>query len=100
MGKIVGFIKKDDKVYAKEIYQVLAYRLHDLIDFIVSHASDEDRDIWCEKFIAVLKFLGDYKLGEELGDDFYLVTGVEDGWIKVDKKTWEEYLKSKERLGE
>ena len=30
--------------------------------------------------------------------DEHLVTGVEDGWIKVDKETWEEYLKAKERL--
>ena len=29
--------------------------------------------------------------------DEYLVTGVEDGWIKVDKETWEEYLKNKKR---
>ena len=25
----------------------------------------------------------------------YLVIGVEDGWIKVDKKTWKEYLRIK-----
>lgn len=31
--------------------------------------------------------------------DMYLVTGVEDGWIKVDKKVWQEYLEAKERLG-
>lgn len=99
MGKIIKFIKKDDKGYTKETYQFLTYRLHDFIDFITSHASDEDRDIWCEKFIAALKFLGDYKLDEELEDDFYLVTGVEDGWIKVDKGTWEKYPKSKERSG-
>lgn len=30
--------------------------------------------------------------------DEWLVTGVEDGWIKVDKETWEEYLQAKERL--
>lgn len=30
-------------------------------------------------------------------DDVYLITGVEDGWIKVDKKVWQEYLKAKER---
>lgn len=26
-----------------------------------------------------------------------LIIGVEDGWIKVDKETWKEYLKAKER---
>lgn len=30
----------------------------------------------------------------------YLITGVEDGWIKVDKATWDDYqyLKTKERM--
>ena len=30
----------------------------------------------------------------------YLITGVEDGWIKVDKATWDyyQYLKTKERM--
>lgn len=32
--------------------------------------------------------------------DEWLVTGVEDGWIEVDKETWKEYLQAKERLGE
>lgn len=31
-------------------------------------------------------------------DVIYLVIGVEDGWIKVDKKVWQEYLEAKERL--
>lgn len=31
-------------------------------------------------------------------DDDYLVTGVEDGWIKVDKETWNKYLEAKDRL--
>ena len=30
-------------------------------------------------------------------NDIYLVTGVEDGWIKVDE-VWQEYLEAKERL--
>ena len=30
--------------------------------------------------------------------DMYLVIGVEDGWIKVDKEVWQEYLKAKKRL--
>ena len=34
----------------------------------------------------------------EFVEDRYLVTGVEDGWIKVDKETWEEYLQARERL--
>lgn len=25
----------------------------------------------------------------------WLITGVEDGWIYVDKETWEDYLKAK-----
>lgn len=30
----------------------------------------------------------------------FLVTGVEDRWIHVDKETWAEYIKAKERLGD
>jgi len=31
-------------------------------------------------------------------EDLYLVTGVEDGWIHVDKETWKRYLEAKNRL--
>ena len=31
-------------------------------------------------------------------EDIYLVTGVENGWIKVDEETWNEYLEAKKRL--
>lgn len=30
----------------------------------------------------------------------YLIKGIEDGWIKVDQKTWKEYLKIKEKFKE
>ena len=30
------------------------------------------------------------------GSGTYLVTGVEDGWIKVDKKVWNEYKMMKD----
>ena len=29
----------------------------------------------------------------------WLITGVEDGWIYVDKNTWNEYLKAKKEVG-
>lgn len=40
------------------------------------------------------------------GNDWYLEieglkelrTGIEDGWIKVDKEIWDEYLKAKKKL--
>ena len=32
-------------------------------------------------------------------EDLYLVTGVEDGWIKVDEEIWNRYLEAKKRLG-
>lgn len=35
---------------------------------------------------------------KEMEDDVYLITGVKDGWLKVDGKVWQEYLKAKERL--
>ena len=31
-------------------------------------------------------------------DDEYLVTGVNDGWIKVNNETWQKYLEAKKRL--
>ena len=31
-------------------------------------------------------------------NDHFIVTGVEDGWLKLDKTAWEKYLKAKERL--
>ena len=30
----------------------------------------------------------------------WLITGVEDGWIKVDQKTWKQYLLAKEYINE
>ena len=30
----------------------------------------------------------------------YLITGVEDGWIKVNQKVWEEYLLAKVIINE
>ena len=30
------------------------------------------------------------------GSGAYLITGVEDGWIKVDKKVWDEYKMMKD----
>lgn len=29
----------------------------------------------------------------------YLITGVEDGWIKVDQKVWKQYLLAKRLIG-
>ena len=31
-------------------------------------------------------------------DDLYLITGVEDGWVKVNKGVWKKYLEAKRRL--
>ena len=90
MGKIIEFNKKNEKEYTRETYQFLTNRLHDYIDFIVCHTPDKDRCMWCEKLIAVLKFLGDYKLDEELEDDFYLATKNENGQlIKINKSAAE-----------
>lgn len=30
-------------------------------------------------------------------DDHYIIIGVEDGWIKVDKKIWQQYQQLKEK---
>ena len=39
-------------------------------------------------------------MNEKEKSDQLLITGVEDGWIKVDKETWKEYLKLKRRGNE
>lgn len=36
--------------------------------------------------------------GVEINFDQYLVIGVEDGWIRANRKIWREYLKAKDRL--
>lgn len=64
-----------------------------------------DVPIWASLAAAIDKLAeyedleeqGKIKLCEDLDED-YLVTGVEDGWIKVDKETWKEYLEAKKRL--
>ena len=66
MAKIIEFTKNNEIEYTKETHSFLTNRLHDYIDFVVSYTPDKDINMWCEKFIAVLKFLGDYKLDEEL----------------------------------
>ena len=51
--------------------------------------------------VSELGCYGSEKVCEYFQTDDYnewIVTGVEDGWIKTDKETWEEYLKAKEKL--
>ena len=45
-----------------------------------------------------LRLLEDNINRKLLAEDRYLVTGVEDGWIKVNEKIQKQYLESKERL--
>ena len=33
----------------------------------------------------------------DIDETKYLITGVEDGWIKVTEEVWTEYLKAKEK---
>lgn len=34
------------------------------------------------------------------GEDLYLITGIEDGWISVDWAGWKRYLAAKKRLSD
>jgi hypothetical protein len=35
---------------------------------------------------------------KEINQLLYLITGVEDGWIAVNKEAWQKYLKAKELI--
>lgn len=58
--------KAEDKQCPEKTFEWLAGRTKEYIDFLVANAPKKDRAEWSEKFIAVLKFLGDYLLEDEL----------------------------------
>lgn len=56
----------ENKEYSEETFGWLADRTKEYIDFLVRNAPKKHKDEWSKKFIAVLKFLGDYSLEDEL----------------------------------
>lgn len=67
MKNIIRFpmVNVEDKEYSAETFEWLANRIKEYIDFLAKNAPKKDKSEWCKKFIAVLKFLGDYKVEEE-----------------------------------
>ena len=51
---------------SSELLIWLTNRFFTYITWLTQSARKEDIDIWCEKYIRTLKFLGDYKLEEDL----------------------------------
>lgn len=67
MAKIVQFpIKVEEKEYTEATYDWLVDRIISYLGFLKRNAIKEHKTEWCRKFVAVLKFLGDYKLESEI----------------------------------
>ena len=59
-------MKVEDKEYSEETFEWLTDRTKEYVDFLTRNAPEKDKAEWSKKFIAVLKFLGDYSLDDEL----------------------------------
>lgn len=68
MKNIIKFsgMEVEDKEYSEETFEWLADRVKEYVDFLTRNAPKKDKSEWSKKFIAVLKFLGDYSLEDEL----------------------------------
>ena len=76
--KVVIEFKKENE-NSEEIFEWLISRLHDYIEFLRNAIPKKDKKKWCEKFIKVLKFLGDYKLDAEMQKCKKEVNGEKNG---------------------
>lgn len=68
MKNIIKFpcMEVEDKEYSGETFEWLVDRIKGYVDFLARNAPKKDKSEWSERFIAVLKFLGDYSLEDEL----------------------------------
>lgn len=68
MKNIIKFpcMEVEDKEYSEETFKWLVDRIKGYVDFLARNAPKKDKSEWSKKFIAVLKFLGDYSLEDEL----------------------------------
>lgn len=68
MKNIIKFpcMEVEDKEYSGETFEWLADRMKEYVNFLTCNALKKDKTEWSKKFIAVLKFLGDYSLEDEL----------------------------------
>lgn len=80
MGEIINFPNnKNNEVNintnknlqnSKEMHSWLIDRFKNYIDFLSENTPDEDKSEWNMKFTAVLKFLGDYRLDDDINSRF------------------------------
>ncbi len=68
MKNIIRFpgVNVEDREYSEETFEWLVSRLKEYLDFLRRNAPKKHKSEWCKKFIAVLKFLGDYKIEDEI----------------------------------
>lgn len=68
MKNIIRFpmVNVEDKEYSENVFEWLIDRLKEYLDFLKRNVPKKDKSEWSKKFIAVLKFLGDYQLEDEL----------------------------------
>lgn len=65
--KIIEFpIQVEEKEYPEETFERLIDRSEEYLEFLRAQAPKKHKSEWCKKIIAVLKFLGDYKLDEDI----------------------------------
>lgn len=68
MEKIIKIssVEIEDKEYSEETFDWLSDRTKEYVDFLTRNVPKKDKSEWSKKFIAALKFLGDYRLEDEL----------------------------------
>lgn len=65
--KIIEFpIKVEEKEYSEQTFEWLIDRFIEYLGFLKRNAIKTHKGEWCKKLIAALKFLGDYKLDDEI----------------------------------
>lgn len=68
MKNVIKFpeMEVEDKEYSEKAFEWLADRTKEYVDFLTRNALKKDKKEWSERLVAVLKFLGDYSLEDEL----------------------------------
>ena len=67
MKKIIEFpIQVEEKEYSEKAFDWLIDRAIEYLGFLKRNAIKAHKNEWCKKLIATLKFLGDYKLDDEV----------------------------------
>lgn len=66
-SKVIEFpAHMEEKEYSEKTFDWLIDRAIEYLDFLKKSARRIHKNEWCKKLIAALKFLGDYKLDDEI----------------------------------